>query len=122
MSEYFQEQRYLAEKVKVELYLTIYALKTDFDATGVDTSSLARKVDLAHLKSNVDRLYTDKLKNVPNNLSNLKGKVDKLDVDKLVPVPANLSKLNDAVKKDVVKKNLYNAKIKKILKIKYLLL
>ena len=54
------------------------------------------------------------MKNVPNNLSNLKSKVDKLDVDKLVPVPVDLSKLCDVVKDDVVKKDLYNAKIKNI--------
>ena len=49
----------------------------------------------------------DKLKNVPINLSNLKSKVDKLDVNKLVP--HDLSKLSDAVKTDVVKKDVYNA-------------
>ena len=54
------------------------------------------------------------MKNVPNNISNLKSKVDKLDVDKLVPVPVDLSKLSDAVKNDVVKKDVYNAKIKNI--------
>ena len=47
------------------------------------------------------------MKNVPINLSNLKSKVDKLDVNKLVPV--DLSKLSDAVKTDVVKKDVYNA-------------
>ena len=52
------------------------------------------------------------MKNVPTNLSNLKSKVDKLDFDKSVPV--DLSKLNDVVKNDVVKKGVYNAKIKNI--------
>ena len=54
------------------------------------------------------------MKNVPTNLSNLKSKVDKLDVDKLVPVPVDLSKLSNVVKNDVVKKDVYNAKIKNI--------
>ena len=63
--------------------------------------------DLASLKSNVDKLDIDKLKNVPSNLSNLKSKVDKLDVDKLVPVPVDLSKLSDLVKTNVVKKDVY---------------
>ena len=54
------------------------------------------------------------MKNVPTNLNSLKSKVDKLDVDKLVRVPLDLSKLNDAVKIDVVKKDVYNAKIKNI--------
>ena len=44
----------------------------------------------------------------------MKSKVDKLDVDKLVPVPVDLSKQSDVVKNDVVKKGVYNAKIKKI--------
>ena len=42
----------------------------------------------------------------------MKSKVDKLHVDKLAPVPADLSKLSDVVKNDVVKKDVYNAKIK----------
>ena len=40
----------------------------------------------------------------------MKSKVDKLD--ELVPVPVDLSKVSDVVKNDVVKKNVYNAKIK----------
>ena len=44
----------------------------------------------------------------------MKSKVDKLDVDKLVPVPVDLSKLSGVVKNDVVKKDVYNAKIKNI--------
>ena len=54
------------------------------------------------------------MKNVPTNLSSLESKVNKLDADKLVPVPANSSKLSDAVENDVVKKDVYNAKIKNI--------
>ena len=73
--------------VKVELDLSNYATKTDLkDAAGVDTSDFAKKTDLVNLKSNVDKLDIDKLKNVPRNLSNLEIRVDKLDVDKLVPV------------------------------------
>ena len=49
---------------------------------------------------------------MPTNLNNLKGKVDKLDVHKLVLIPVDLSKLSDAVKNYVVKKDVYNAKIK----------
>ena len=61
-------------------------------------------VDLASLKSNVDKLDIDKLKKVPTNLSNLKSKVGKLDIDKFVPVSVDLNKLSDVVKNDVVKK------------------
>ena len=61
-------------------------------------------VDLASLKSNVDKLDIDKLKKLPTNLSNLKSKVGKLDIDKFVPVSVDLNKLSDVVKNDVVKK------------------
>ena len=92
-----------------------YATETDLKiATGVDTSKFAKNVDLAKLKSDVDKLDIDKLGNVPSNLNNLKSKIDKLDVDKLVPVPVDLCKLSDAVKIDVVKKYVYNPKIKNI--------
>ena len=40
----------------------------------------------------------------------MKSKVDKLDVHKLVAAPVDLSKLSDVVK-NVVKKDVYNAKI-----------
>ena len=78
--------------------------------------NLLKKLDLTNLKSKVDKLDIDKLKNIPTNLSNLKSKLDKLDVDKLVPVPLDLSKLSDVVKDDIsdVVKDLYNAKIKDI--------
>ena len=113
MSEYFREQKYLGRRVKVELDLSNYATKVDLrNATGVDTSKIAKKVDLANSKSNVDKLDIDKLKKFTINLSNLKTKVDKLD-DKLVPVPVDLSKLNH-VGKNVVKKDVYNGKIKNI--------
>ena len=88
MSEYFPELKFSGGRVKLELDLSNYATKTDLkNAAGVDTSSFAKKIDLANLKSDVDKLDIDELKNVPTNLSNLKSKVDKLDVDKLVPVP-----------------------------------
>ena len=38
------------------------------------------------------------------NLANLKTKVDKLDIDKLAPVPTDLSKLSNVVKNDVYDK------------------
>ena len=80
--------------------------------------SLLKKVDLASLKANVDKLYIDKSKNVPTNLRNLKSKVDKLDVDKLVLILDDLSKLSNVVKNRVIKKDVYNAKIKGIKEIR----
>ena len=108
--------------MKVVLALSNYATKAYLkNATGFDTSNFARKTDLAHLKSDVDKLDIDKLKNVPSNLSNLKNKVEKLDADKLVPVPVHLSKLSDPVKSNVVKKMCIMLRLI-ILNIKYLML
>ena len=111
MSEYFLKPDSFWGNIKVELDLFNYTAKADFkNATGVDTS--AKKNDLVNLKSDVDKLDIDKLKNVPTNLNNLKIKVNKLDIDKWVPVPVDLAELSDAVKNHVVKKDVYNAKIK----------
>ena len=113
MSEYFPEPKPLGGRMKVELDLCNYATKPDLkNAAGVDPSKFAKNVDLANLKSNVEG--TDKSRNVPTNLGNLNSKADKLDVDILVPVSVDLSKLSDAVKNDLVKKIVYNAKIKNI--------
>ena len=103
MSEYFPERKSLG-KVKVELDLSNYATKTDLkNAAGIDTSSFAKKVDLTNLKTNVDKLDIDTLKNISTNLSNWKSKVDKADVEKLIPVPVDISKLSDIVKNNVQK-------------------
>ena len=91
----------MQQKICKYKYGTNSEVKT---AAGVDTSKFAEKVDLANLKSNVDKLDIDKLKNVTNNLTNLKSKVDNLDADKLVFALCHLSKLSDIVKNDVVKK------------------
>ena len=100
MSEYFPELKSSTRRVKNKLDLSNYATKADLkNATGVDTSKFAEKVDLASLIFDVD-----KLKNRPSGLRSLKSKVDKLDVDKLVPAPVDLSKLSDVVKNCVVKK------------------
>ena len=50
---------------------------------------------------------------MPSNSNNLKSKVEKLDVDKLVLVPVDLSKASGIVKSDIVKKDVYNAQVKK---------
>ena len=65
------------------------------NAAGVATLDFVESTKLANLKSDVDKLAIDKLKNAPTNLSNLKSKVDKLDDDKLAFVQVDLSKLSD---------------------------
>ena len=80
MSDYFAKPKSLGANVKVELDLSNYTTKADLkNATGVDRSKFAKKLDLPNLKSDVSKLEIDKLKNVATNLSNLKNKVDKLD-------------------------------------------
>ena len=70
-----------------------YATKTDFkNVTQVHTSSFALKI----------------------NLANLKTELDKLDVDKLVPAPTDLSKLSNLVKNAVVKKTDYDKLVAKV--------
>ena len=60
MSQYFPEPNSLRSNVKVELDLSNYATKADLkNATGVDTSKFAKKIDLASLKCNVDKLDID---------------------------------------------------------------
>ena len=49
-----------------------------------------------------------------SNLDSLKTEVDKLDTDKLAPAPFDLSKLSDIVKNDVVKKTGYDTLVEKV--------
>ena len=99
MSEYFPQPKSLGRIMKFELDFSNYATKAVLKtATCADTSKFAKKVDLANLKSNTDKLDIYTLKNVLNNMSNLKTKLDNLDVDKIVPVPVDLSKLSNVVK------------------------
>ena len=90
MSAYYPPYRNSSNNVKVELDLTNYATKTDLkNITHVDVSSFASKTNLAALKTEVDKLDTDKLKTTP----------------------IDLSKLSNVVENDVVKKTDYNAKV-----------
>ena len=101
--------------INVKMDLSNFATKADLkNMTGVDTSKFVKQVDLASLKSNVEILDIDKLRNVSTDLINLKSKLDKLDIDKLAPALADLITLSGVVKNDVVKKDGYNAKIKNI--------
>ena len=88
MSEYFPERKASTANVKVELDLSNYATKAELkNATGFDTLAFAKKTDLANLKSDVDKLHIDKLKNVLSGISRLKCKKDKLDIGKLDTTP-----------------------------------
>ena len=88
MSNYFPPYNNSGENIKVELDLSNYATKRDIkDITHIDASGFASKTNLAALKTEVDKIDTDKLKTVPDDLA----------------------KLTNVVKNDVVKKTDYNA-------------
>ena len=71
----------------VEFDLSNYATKADLkNATSVDTSDLAKMV----------------------NLANLKSEVYNLDIGKLQTIHVDLSRLSDVVKNEVVKKTVHD--------------
>ena len=91
-SQYFPPYR-STNNIKVELDLANYATKDDIkNIPQVDVSSYATKTNLAALKSEVDKIDTDKLKTTPDDLA----------------------KLSNVVKNDVVKKTVYNTKVTSI--------
>ena len=67
---YFPPYEHSSKNIKVQLDLRNYATKTDLkNITHADTSSFASKTNLATLKSEVDKIDTDKLKTVPDDLA-----------------------------------------------------
>ena len=79
MSEYFPKPRPLGGgNAKIKLDLSYYPTKADLrNATGVDTSKFAEKVDLASLKLEIDKSDIDKLETTPVDLSELSHVVKK---------------------------------------------
>ena len=93
MSRYFPLYNNSGENIKVELDLSNYATKKDIkDITHIDASGFASKTNLAALKTEIDKIDSDKLKTVSDDLA----------------------KLSNAVKNDVVKKTDYNTLKSKI--------
>ena len=87
---YFPPYGSSSKKIKVELDLSNYGAKKDIkDITHVDVNDYASKTNLAALKTEVDKIDTDKLKTVSNDLA----------------------KLSNVVKNDVVKKTDNNTKV-----------
>ena len=92
-SQYFPPYENTINNIKVELDLANYATKDDVkNITHVDVSSFASKTNLASLKSEVDKIDTDKFKATPDDLA----------------------KLSNVLKNDVVKKTNYNTKVTSI--------
>ena len=92
MSQYFPSYNSSIGNIKLDLDLNFanYATKDDVKfITHVDVSGFASKTNLVALKTEVDKIDTDKLKTTPDDLP----------------------KLSNVVKNDVVKKTDYNAKV-----------
>ena len=70
------------------------------------SNNIKVELDLANYTTKTD------LKNI--NLAALKTEVDKIDADKLKTTPADLAKLTNAVEHDIVKKTDYNTKVTSI--------
>ena len=92
------------------------------NATGFNIWSFAKNTELANLKSDVDKLLIDKLKNAWSGLSSLKRKVDKLNIGKLETTPVGLSKLSNLVKNDIDKKDCMMNWLKKLMLCRLLVL
>ena len=75
----------------------------------VDLSNYTTKTDLKNI-SDID-VSSYALK---SNLASLKTEVDKLDSDKLTSVPIDLAELSNVVKNDVVKKTEYDKSVNKV--------
>ena len=92
-SQYFPPYENTINNIKVQLDLTNYAAKDNVkNIAHVDVSSYASKTNLAALKTEVDKIDTDKLKTVP----------------------ADLAKLTNVVKNYVIKKTDYNTNVTSI--------
>ena len=76
MSTYYPPHKSSSQNVKVEFDLTSYATKNDLkNITRVDVSTFASKTNLAALKTEVDKIYVNKLKTVPVDLAKLSNVV-----------------------------------------------
>ena len=72
MSTYFPPYKSSSQNIKVELDLSNYTTKTDLkNMTHTDVSRFASNTNLAALKTEVDKIDTDKLKTVPDDVAKL---------------------------------------------------
>ena len=86
MSQYFPKPyEFCGRNINAKLDLSNCVTTADLkETTCDDTTNLAAKSDLASLKTEVDKMDVDKLKNVPANISKLSNAVDSGVVKKTV--------------------------------------
>ena len=90
MSDYFRRRyKRFDGEIIVKVHLSNYATKTNLkNVSHVDVSSFPLKLNLASLKSEIDKIDADKLKTVPVDLAKLsnvvKNVIKKTEYDKLV--------------------------------------
>ena len=76
MTTHYPPYKSSSNNVKLELDLTNYATKTDLkNITHVDVSIFASKINLAALKTDVDKIDVYKLKTTPTDLAKLSNLV-----------------------------------------------
>ena len=94
MGDYFRRRyKRFDGDISVKDDLSNYATKTDLkNVSHVDVSSFTLKSNLASLKTELDKIYADKLK----------------------AVPVDLAKLNNVVKNDVIRKTEYDKLVAKV--------
>ena len=81
---FYPPYRSSSNNIKVKLDLVNYATKTDLkNITHADVSSFASKTNLASLKTEVDKIDTDKLKTVPADLAKLSNVVKMMKLKRL---------------------------------------
>ena len=78
MSQYFPKPcEPFGRDINVKVDLSNHATKADLkNATGIDTSKLALKSNLASLKAEIDKINVGKLKTIPIDLSKLRNVVN----------------------------------------------
>ena len=96
---YYPPYKSSSNNIKVELDLSNYATKDDVkNITNVDVSSYATKTNLSALKTEVDKIVTDKLKTVPDDLAKLSNVV-KNEVVKKTDFSTDTNSLDDKIDK-----------------------
>ena len=103
---YYPPYKSSSNNVKVELDLTNYTTKTDLkNITHVDVSSFASKTNLAALKTEVDKMDTDKLKTAPTDLAKLTNAIENNVVKKTGLTKNPVDNLADITKLKAINTN-----------------